>query len=131
MVSHVYSHVVNRNSLILYKTDRIENITPFSDGFAIILAVPVIYMDVIYDSVATGDTYILIINNILYITDTEKNLLPPIMMSLNGLVVDECPKFMCFDLAIKPHSIFLVDSNVRLPLDIHGTNSYVPTIIPK
>ena len=60
----------------------------------------------------------------------ENNLLPPIMMLLNGLLVDKCPKFLCPNPTIETYSIFFPTENTRLPLALHGTNSYISTRIP-
>ena len=61
----------------------------------------------------------------------EHNLLPPIMMRLNGLLLDECPKFLCPNPTIENHSIFFPTENNRLPLDLHGKTSYISTRRPK
>ena len=61
----------------------------------------------------------------------EHNLLPPIMMCLNGLLVYECPKFLCPNPTIETHSIFFPTENTRLTLALHGTTSYISTRRPK
>ena len=50
----------------------------------------------------------------------EHNLLPPTMMRLNGLLVDECPNFLYPNLTIETHSIFFPTENTQLPLALHG-----------
>ena len=61
----------------------------------------------------------------------EHNLLPPIMMRLNGLLLDECPNFLCPNPTIETHSIFFPTENTRLPLSLHDTTSYISTRSPK
>ena len=61
----------------------------------------------------------------------EHDLLPPIMMRLNGLLVDECPNFLCPNPTIENHSIFFPTENTGLTLDLHGPTSYISTIMPK
>ena len=61
----------------------------------------------------------------------EHNFLPPVMMRLNGLLVDECPKFICTNPTIKTHSIFFLTENTQLLLALHGTTSYISTRRPK
>ena len=61
----------------------------------------------------------------------EHNLLPPIMMRLDGRLVDECSKFLCPNSTIETHSIFFPTDNTRLPLALHGTTSYISTRRPK
>ena len=92
---HVQSPVVGKKAMILYKTEMTVNVTPFSDDFGMMPEVPVFHAAVAYDCPITGNLTIPIINNALYIRDMEHNLLPPIMMRLNGLLVNEFPKFLC------------------------------------
>ena len=48
-------------------------------------------------------------------------------MRLNGLLVDECPKFLCQNPTIETHSIFLPTENTQLPIALCGTTSYIST----
>ena len=61
----------------------------------------------------------------------ENNLLPPIMMRLNGILVDDCPNFIRPNLTIETNSIFFPTENTRLPLALHGKTSYISTNIQK
>ena len=123
--------MVGKNAIILYKTDMTVNVTSFSDDFGVMPEVPVVHAAVAYDCPITGATTILIINNALYIKEMEQNLIPPIMMRLNGVLVDECPKFLCHAPTIDTHSIYFPNEKIRFPLDLHGTTSYIPTRRPK
>ena len=87
------------------------NVTPFSDDFVMMPEVPVAHAEVVYDFTITGNSTILIINNALYIREMEPNLLPPIIMRLNGLLVDELPKFLCPNHTTETHSIFFTTEN--------------------
>ena len=93
--SHASYPVVSKNAMILYKTEMTVNVTSFSEYFGMMPEVPVVRAAVLYDCPITGNSTILIINNVLYIRDVEHNLLPPIIMRLNGLMMDEFPKFLC------------------------------------
>ena len=73
--------------------------------------VPVVHAVVAYDCPITDNTTILIINNALYIREMEHNLLPPIMIRLNGLLVDEFPKFLFPNITIETHSISFPTEN--------------------
>ena len=87
--SHADYPVVGKNAMILYKTEMTVNVTPFSDKFGMITEVTVIHAAVAYDFPITGNSTIIIINIALYTRDMEHNLLPPIMMRLNGILEDE------------------------------------------
>ena len=93
--------------------------------------VPVVHVVVAYNFPITGNSTIPIINNVLYIREMEHNLLPPIMMGLNGLLVDESPNFLCPNPTIETHSIFFPTKNTRLPLSLHGTDLYISKRRPK
>ena len=85
--SHADSPVVGENSMILYKTEMTVNVTPFSDDFGMMPKVPVVRAAVAYYFPITRYSKIPIINNALYIREMDHNLLAPIMMRLNGLLV--------------------------------------------
>ena len=109
--SHADSPVVGKNAMILYKIEMTVNVTPLSDDFGMMPELPVVHAAVAYFCPITGNSTILIINNMLYIRDMEHNLLPPIMMRLNGLLVYEFPKFLCPNPTIETHSIFFPTGN--------------------
>ena len=85
---HANSPLVGKNAIILYKTEMTVNVTPFSCDFGMMPEVPVVHAVVAYDCPITGNSTILIINNAMYIREMEHNLLPPIMMRLNELLVE-------------------------------------------
>ena len=58
------------------------------------MTVPVVTAAVVYDCEYTGKTYILVIYNALYLQNMDTNLVPPIVMRLEGLDVYEFPKFL-------------------------------------
>ena len=89
----------------------IVNVTPFSDDFGMMPEVPVFHAAAAYDCPITGNSTILIINNALDIREMEHNLLPLIMMRLNGLLVDKCPKFLCPNPTIETYPIFFPTEN--------------------
>ena len=107
------------------------NVATLSDDFGMMPEVPVVHAAVAYDCPIAGNSKILIINNALYIRDMEHNLLPPIMIRPNGILIDECPKFLFPNPTIETYSIFFPTENTRLPLALHGTTSYISTRSPK
>jgi len=55
------------------------------------LRVPVVTAAVIFCCEFTGTFQVIVIHNALYIKDMEVNLIPPMMMRLVGIKVNECP----------------------------------------
>ena len=74
--------------------------------------------------------FIFVIYNALYFQNMDTNLLPPIMMRISGLDVDECPKFLSSKPMERNHSVYLQMLDIRLQLQIEGTISYLPTRRP-
>ena len=122
--------MVGKNDTILHKTEMTVNVNPLSDEFGMMSEVPLVHAVVAYNCPLTGQTYILIINNALYIAEMEQHLLPPIMMKLNRILLDEFLKFLCPNLTVETDSIFFSDKSIRLPLELHVTTSYPPTRRP-
>ena len=54
----------------------------------------------------------------------EVNLIPPMMMRLVGLDVNECPKFLSRNPSEEDHSVYFPDAQIRIPLMIKGIISY-------
>lgn len=128
--SHADSPVLGKHASILFQTDKTISVAPFSDSLGILPEVPVAHGAVAYDCPYSGQTFILVINNALYIPEMECNLLPPIALRMHGLQVDECPKFLARRPTDSTHSITLSDPKLCLPLSLYGSISYLPTRRP-
>ena len=73
----------------------------------------------VYDCEFIGSSYVMVIRNALYLRAMNVSLIPPFMMQMAGIEVNECPKFLA-----KAPTIEQQDKS--LPLKLHGTISYVP-----
>ena len=91
--SNTDSPVVVKGSFILHHTGETVNVTQFTDGRGTYSDVPIVTAAVAYDSPITGETTILLIHNVLYIANMNQNIIPPIMLRMNDIEVNECPKF--------------------------------------
>ena len=101
------------------------NVTTLSNDFGIRTEVPLIYTVVVYDCPIMGVTSILIINNILYIREMAQNIIPHIMMYLNGVLVDKCPKFLLHNPTFNTQSIFFPTEKTIFAPDLHVTTSFI------
>ena len=90
---HADSPVAGKGALILYHIGETVNVIPFTDGFGTCSDVPIVTAAVAYDSPITGETTILLIHNVLYIANMNQNLIPPIILRMNDIEVNECQKF--------------------------------------
>ena len=70
------------------------------------MTVPSVTAAVAYDYEYTGKTFILVIYNALYFQNMDTNLVPPIIMCLSVLDVDECPKLLTSKPMESNHSVY-------------------------
>ena len=66
----------------------------------------------------------------LYFQNMDTNLVPPIMMHLAGIDVDECPKFLSNKSMESNHYVYLPISDIRLIFQLEGTIPYLPSQRP-
>ena len=128
--SHADSPVVGRHSSILEFTGKTIKVSGFSDELGSPISVPVVHAAVAYDCDRTGETHIMIIHHALYLESMKENLIPPFLMRLAGLEVDECPKFLAKEPREENHSIRFPSSDMRIHLKLEGIISYLPTRCP-
>jgi hypothetical protein len=77
-----------------------------------------------YDNPATGITYILIIDQAIYLgADVDHTFLCPNQLRYNGITVDDCPKHLAPKDKPSTHSIFSHEDQVHIPLRMAGTMS--------
>ena len=120
--SHADLPVVGKGALILHHTVETVNVIPFTDGIGTCSDVPIVTAAVAYDSPITGETTIILTHNALYIANMTQNLIPPIMLRMNGIEVNKCPKFLASEPSESHHSI-LLPNTLRIPLSLHGSIS--------
>jgi len=128
--SHADSPVVGKFCKTLELTGKTVKVSGFTSDLGKPLEVPVANAAVAYDCEYTGKTYILVIYNALYFRNMEVNLIPPFMMRLAGLQVDECPKFLALKPTVETHSLYFLTEDLRFPFQIEGIVSYLPTRKP-
>ena len=132
--SHADSPVVGINSKILSHTGKYVNVWGFSKALGSKSKVPVVNAAVTYTCEYTGESVVLLINNALYFEDMKHNLIPPFMIRLSGAEVNECPKCLSKFPKIEDHSIYFPsddnsEDGYRIPLQLFGTISYLPTTV--
>ena len=102
----------------------------FSDEIGEAMKVPIVDALVAYDDPLNGNLYLLKIRNALHVESMPNNLIPPFLMRLAGIEVDECPKFLSPNPTERNHSIFFRDENIRIALKLNGTISTIVTRSP-
>ena len=117
--------------MIIKKTDRRVSVRGFADEIGRPISVPVVDGVLAYDCEFTGETRLLIIRNALHVPSMNNHLIPPFMMRLAGLDVNECAKFLAKKPNISHHSVYFPEEKQRIPLSLIGITSYIPTRTPR
>ncbi|MFO0446847.1 MAG: hypothetical protein ACK51L_04175, partial [bacterium] len=89
--------------------------------------VPIAQMGVAYTHPDSGITYILVLNQALYVRELPHTLINPNQLRSNGIVVDDCPRHLSPNPERATHSIYIPELDLRLPLSMKGIISYLPT----
>ena len=92
--------------------------------------VPIAQMGVAYTHPDSGITYILVLNQALYVRELPHTLINPNQLRSNGIVVDDCPWHLSPNPERATHSIYIPELDLRLPLSMKGIISYLPTRYP-
>ena len=129
--SHADSPFVGQYCAIIRTVGRRISVHGFTDELRKPSIVMVVDAAVVYECEITRELMLLIIQNALHIKSMKMNLIPPFMMRLAGLTVNECPKFLSPHPNINNHSIYCKESNRRIPLELWGIISMIPTQIPR
>lgn len=128
--SHADSPVVGKHVYILRSTGRKVSVKGFTDQLGAPILVPVVDAAVVYDCEYTGKSIVLVIRNALHLRNMDTNLIPPFMMRLAGLKIDECPKFLSDNPNEGNHSVYCPELVFRIPLHLDGIISFIPTRRP-
>jgi len=107
--SNADSPVVGKNAYILKYMNKEVSLSGFTDKLGNIAKVPIVQAAVVHDCKYTGNSYIFHINNALFIINMSSNLIPPFLLRLNGIDVNECPKHMACHPEEFHHSIYFCE----------------------
>ena len=77
--SHADSAVVDNGCRVIERTGRKVNVSGFTDGLGKPMNVEVVHAGVIYDCESTGNKYLFLIRNALYVPEMRECLIHPIM----------------------------------------------------
>ena len=118
--------MVGRVARILERTGKMVSVSGFTDKLGKPLEVEVVHAAVMYDCQDSSKNYVCIIRNALNVPEMDECLIPPIMMRLTGIEVNECPKFLSKKPSIEDHSIYFPEKELRIPMYLRGIISSIP-----
>jgi hypothetical protein len=126
--SHADTCVAGTNTRVTDYTDTKVSVSPFSDSYEAIKDVPIVTVATAWDDPATGEVTVLYIHKALYFRDKMSHtLLCPNQLRANRWEVQDVPKQ--FD-AESAHAIIDPTGTFRMPLEMSGMISYLPTRRP-
>jgi hypothetical protein len=128
--SHADTVVAGSTCRILELTEKSCIVYPYSEKYDPIQNVPIAKVATAYDHPVSGETFILIFGQALFMGDTmEHTLICPNQARFNGVIIDDVPKHLSPNQS-STHSIFFPNEGVRIPLQMNGVISCFKTRLP-
>jgi hypothetical protein len=128
--SHADTTVAGSTCRVLEFTENFCDVFPFSENYEPMKQVPIAKVATAYDHPSSGETFILVFGQAIYLGDKlEHTLICPNQARYNGVVVDDVPRHLSHDNK-STHSLYFPDQDVRLPLQLKGVISYLNTRYP-
>jgi hypothetical protein len=129
--THADTSCIGSDCRVIAYTEKTCEVTPFHPGYDSIQDVPIVQAATAYTCPETGQTYILIINQALYMGDTlSTSYVNPNQMRHNGVIVDDIPKHLAPEPAKATHSLYFPSHELRIPLQLNGIISRFPVHYP-
>ena len=121
--THADTIVAGKNTIVMSYTDKVCEVSPYSSDYESVKDVPIITAATGYTS-ATGDNYILILNEALYMPTLDHSLLNPNQLRHHGIEVQDNPY------SSEPMTIVSHEDGFCACLESSGTNIYLRTWTP-
>ena len=130
--SHADTCVIGKNALVINDYEKTVNVTGYDESLGTMNDRRIVSAAVAYDRPDNGQTIMLIINQAIEIETMNNNLLNPMQMRMNGVKVNEQPKFLTHDPTETCHTIQVEDDGeiISIPLDLKGIISCFETRKP-
>ena len=122
--SHADTCVVGPNSLIFHEHDRYVMVNGFDPSMPAMRA-KIVDAAVLYVDQLALKSYILLVNQAILVPGMSHVLLCPMQCRMNGVDIDEKPRFLLKNPTVSNHSITLIDSHdqahpLLIPLQLEG-----------
>jgi len=122
--SHADTTCVGKNFRVISFTDRVCEVSPYHPDYNAISNVPIVQAATAYDDPNSGETFILVFHECLFLGDALQNtLMNPNQVRANGIVVDDIPKHLSPNPQHATHSIYVPKEDLRIPLQLRGVIS--------
>ncbi len=112
--SHANTETLGANFRAIAFTEKVCNIQPYHPDYPAQSDVPIAQATTVYTDPQTGESYILVINQALFMGESlPASLISPFQLHSHGILVDEYPK----QLSPKPsptfHSVYITKIDLR------------------
>jgi hypothetical protein len=125
MDTHADTIVFGKNFVKMSDTGRECSVSPYTDFYQSINSVPIVQAGTAWTSQSTGETYILVCNEGLWMADhVDNSLVNPNQLRHYGIIVQDNPY------SSSPLYIMSPDDDFVMPLEIQGTNVLAHTRTP-
>jgi hypothetical protein len=124
--------MIGKHCLVTHVYYKTVSVTGYDPKMGSMQGMQVISAALAYVDPSSGETLILRVHQAVHIPTMMNNLLCPMQMRLNDVIVDDCPKFLHHNPTDTTHTLTIKDGSDTLviPLSIRGVTSYFPTRAP-
>ncbi|KAI2506148.1 Reverse transcriptase (RNA-dependent DNA polymerase) [Fragilaria crotonensis] len=127
--SHADQCAVGHNSLIVHDYDRPINVSGYDPAGPIAKDMRTVSAALAYDDPLSGATVILLVHQAIYIPELSHNLLSPMQVRINDVIINETPRFLTENPDEFTHSILIPEPDMDRPYVIPRTSwshLYIP-----
>ena len=122
--THADTIVAGANCCIMSYTGRVCDVSPYSEHYKPVTGVPIVKAVTVWQSQYTGQEYLLILNEALWMPSLNHTLVNPNQLRAYGTIVQDNP--------YSGDPLFIQTSNLQFNMELHttGTVIYAPTRTP-
>ena len=126
--SHADTTCIGASWVVLEQTEQVCSVHPYSEKLPPLENIPIVTGATAYDHPDTGETFILVAHQALWLgEDHKESLICPNQLRYSGLEIDDIPHKFSGGSSI--HGVRTADG-LTLPFILDGTISYLPTRAP-
>ncbi len=125
--SHANMVVAGFDCTVIATSGRYATVTPFSSNLPTMDMVEIGDVAIAYKDPILLQTHLLVMRNALLIPMMDHNLIPPFLLRMAGLQVDETPKHQLALPTVNNHLIYDSETEKHIHLKLKGIFSYFPT----
>jgi hypothetical protein len=131
---HVYASVLGMEVITFQDFDHPVNVSGYNPNGPVAMALKTVSFGMAYDVPGSGRVAIMIVNQAINLPHLPHNLLNPIQMRLNDVVVNETTKFQCANPPNLSHNSTVkgddLNDELIITLDLRGVVSCFTTRKP-